>query len=92
MAKNDKIQPDRKLCTVSRLRIVRERKTVRGAAPEGTKSVKPGYEDLLLVLIVAILLVGWGTKQLTIEQVLTYLGAGTTGGVWGLIGGSASGT
>jgi hypothetical protein len=63
-----------------------------GETGAGTKTVQLGIEDALLVLVVAILLYGWGTKQLTIEQLLAYLGVSTTGGIWGLIGGASSDT
>ena len=63
----------------------------KGPAPsEGGKTVELGKEDIILALIIAILLIGWGTGQLNIQQLLAYLGVTTTGGVWGLIGGASS--
>lgn len=49
-----------------------------------------GKEDLLLLLIIVILLAGYIRGQLTIQELLAYLGVSTTGGVWGLIGGVSS--
>lgn len=79
------------------LRIVRKPTKVAAAAlsgqtpsAEGPRSVEIGKEDFILVLIVAILLIGWATGQLTIQQLLAYLGVSTTGGLWGLIGGVSS--
>jgi len=72
---------------------VTEKDLVPGQAPtasDGTRTVEFGKEDLLLALVIAILLIGWANGQLTIQQVLAYLGVSTTGGVWGLIGGASS--
>jgi hypothetical protein len=72
---------------------VTEKGLVPGQAPtpsDGTKTVEFGKEDLILALIIAILLIGWATGQITIQQLLAYLGVSTTGGVWGLIGGASS--
>jgi len=80
------------------LRIVRKPGKVMVAAapgkapttPETVRTAEFGKEDFILALILAILLIGWGTGQLTIQQLLAYLGVTTTGGVWGLIGGASS--
>ena len=61
----------------------------RGPAPEG-KTVEFGKEDILALVIVAILLFGYARGQLTIQELLAYLGVSATGGVWGMLGGSAS--
>jgi hypothetical protein len=78
------------------MRIVVEKKTVpakaAGLPAEETvsRNVKFGKEDLLLVFIVALILVGLGLGKLTFEQALAYVGVSTSGGVWGLLSGSAS--
>jgi hypothetical protein len=61
----------------------------RTTPPEG-RTVEFGKEDLLLLLIIVILLAGYIRGQLTIQELLAYLGVSTTGGVWGLIGGVSS--
>jgi hypothetical protein len=53
-------------------------------------SVKLGFEDLLVAMVIIIVLVAWAAGQLTIQQVLSYLGVSTTGGVWGLLSGKSS--
>jgi hypothetical protein len=79
------------------LRIVRRPAKIAAAisgqppAPsEASRTVEFGKEDIVFALIVGILVAGWVTGQLTIEQLLAYLGVSTTGGVWGLIGGFSS--
>jgi hypothetical protein len=62
----------------------------RPVPPEAARTVEFGKEDLLLLLVVAILLIGYARGQLSIQELLAYLGVSTTGGVWGLIGGAAS--
>jgi hypothetical protein len=53
-------------------------------------SVKLGFEDLLVAMVIIIVLAAWAAGQLTIQQVLSYLGVSTTGGVWGLLSGKSS--
>jgi len=54
------------------------------------KTVEFGKEDILFLLIVVLILIGLGFGKLTFEEALGYLGVTSTGGVWGLLGGSAS--
>lgn len=55
-----------------------------------SRNVKFGKEDVLLVFVVALILVGLGIGKLTFEQALAYIGISTSGGVWGLLSGNAS--
>lgn len=80
------------------MRVVVERKeetVTRGGAqvPQQTetRTVQFGKEDLLLVFIVALILVGLALGKLTWESALAYIGVSTSGGVWGLLSGTASG-
>jgi hypothetical protein len=62
----------------------------RVAPAEASRTVEFGKEDYLLLIVLLILAIGYLRGQLSIQEVLAYLGVSTTGGVWGLIGGSSS--
>ena len=79
------------------MRIVVEKKAsaVKGlglTAPEVTISRKVafGREDLVLVFMVALILVGLAMGKLAFDQALAFIGVSTSGGVWGLLSGNAS--
>ena len=61
----------------------------RGSPPDG-KTVEFGKEDIILAIIIGLLILAYAQGQLTIQEVLAYLGVTTSGGVWGLIGGASS--
>jgi len=56
-----------------------------------TRKVQFGKEDWLLVFIIALILVGLALGKLTWESAFSYIGVSTSGGVWGLLSGNASG-
>jgi hypothetical protein len=77
------------------VRIVRrgEKAQLEGKSPapaDMSRTVEFGKEDYLLLIVLLILTIGYLRGQLSIQEVLTYLGVTTTGGIWGLIGGSSS--
>ena len=59
-----------------------------GRAPP--KTVEWGKEDLVLVAVIALILIGLGLGQLSIQEALAYFGVSGAGGVWGMLGGTAS--
>lgn len=63
---------------------------MRIASNRDGKKVKFGKEDLFLVFIVALLLLGLSLEKLTFEEVLGYFGVTGAGGIWGMLGGNAS--
>jgi hypothetical protein len=81
------------------MRIVRkgEEEATAKAIQEGkmptsevSKTVQPGVEDIILVIVMAVLIVGYARGQLTIQEFLTYLGVTGAGGLWGMLGGTSS--
>jgi hypothetical protein len=59
-------------------------------AAEVSKTVQLGVEDIVLVIVMAVLIVGYARGQLTIQEFLTYLGVTGAGGLWGMLGGTSS--
>jgi len=49
-----------------------------------------GKEDIILAIVFIIIIIGYLRGQLTIQEALTYMGVGTAGGFWGMVGGLAS--
>ncbi len=45
---------------------------------------------MILVIVIVILVIGYLRGQLTIQDFLSYLGVSGAGGLWGMLGGSAS--
>ncbi len=58
--------------------------------PDVSKTVQLGSEDLVLGVIILVLIIGYVRGQLTIQDLLAYLGVSGAGGLWGMLGGSAS--
>jgi hypothetical protein len=71
------------------MRIVKKEE-LKGHNGEKGSTARPGYEDLILALIVIVLIVGYARGQLTIQDFLTYLGVSGAGGLWGMLGGTLS--
>jgi hypothetical protein len=81
------------------MRIVRKGEKEVTAAAVATKSLPPsdvsktvqlGFEDIILLIVMAVLIVGYARGQLTIQEFLTYLGVTGAGGLWGMLGGTSS--
>lgn len=69
---------------------------IRGlAGTETTKADRPTYkirlgvEDLLPVVILVLLVLGYFRHELTFKEMLAYFGLTTGGGLWGLVSGKA---
>lgn len=60
------------------------------APPIVSKTVKLGFEDIILLIVTAVLITGYLRSQLTIQEFLTYLGVTGAGGLWGMLGGTSS--
>jgi len=60
------------------------------AAERPARTVSIGKEDLFLVFVIALILVGLGLGKLTFQEALAYFGVTSAGGVWGWLGGNAS--
>lgn len=54
------------------------------------RQLKLGWEDLILVLALTVIVTSWLKGIFTPEQVLAYLGFTATGGMWGYVSGSKS--
>ena len=52
--------------------------------------VKFGYEDIIIVIVLVVITVGYLRGQLSISEFLGYLGVSGTGGLWGVVSGTAS--
>lgn len=55
-----------------------------------SKTVRLGFEDIILLIVIAVLITGYTRGQLTIQDFLTYLGVTGAGGLWGMLGGTSS--
>jgi hypothetical protein len=65
--------------------------TAEGLPPSDvSKTVQPGFEDIILLIVMAVLITGYARGQLTIQEFLTYLGVTGAGGLWGMLGGTSS--
>jgi len=62
------------------------------AAPAlgGKRKVEPGWEDLIVLVVIVLVVIGYAKGQLTIQDVLSYIGVSGAGGIWGMLGGSSS--
>jgi len=49
-----------------------------------------GKEDIIMVIVLFILAVGYVRGQLTIQEFLTYMGVSSAGGIWGMVSGLSS--
>ena len=58
--------------------------------PRMKRQLKLSWEDLILVLALAVIVTSWLKGIFTPEQVLAYLGFTATGGMWGYVSGSKS--
>lgn len=67
---------------------IREGKTA--PTEDAGKTVEVGKKDYILVFLILLLLLGYARVQPTFQELLAYLGVSTTGGGWGMIGGSSS--
>ncbi len=56
-----------------------------GKTQAGKKTLKLGWEDLILGFALVVILVSWIQGTFTPDQVLAYLGFTTAGGAWGLL-------
>ena len=55
-----------------------------------TKKFKLGWEDIILLIAIIIILVSWIRNEFSSEQALAYLGFTATGGIWGVFSGKYS--
>ena len=69
------------------MRIVKRRDDTRNV---DTKKIELGKEDLVIVAVIALVLIGLVIGQLTIQEALAYFGVSGAGGVWGMLGGITS--
>jgi hypothetical protein len=59
------------------------------AAPSAgaKKSIKLGWEDIVIGLALLIIVVSWLQGRITPDQAISYLGFTAAGGVWGVFSG-----
>jgi hypothetical protein len=68
------------------MRIVK--KVDRDGKP--SRTVAPGTEDVFILFIAVLIIVGLVLGKITFQEALGYFGVTSAGGVWGFIGGNSS--
>ena len=63
---------------------------MEGETQRMKRQLKLSWEDLILALALAIIIVSWLKGIFTSEQALSYLGFTSAGGMWGYVSGSKS--
>jgi hypothetical protein len=61
-----------------------------GKTPATRWHLNLGWEDIVLALALAIIIISWLRGQYTPDQALAYLGFTTSGGIWGYMSGKES--